>query len=117
MSMDTKEEFRRIIRTYYDEISIGKVSEELLGGLCDCVTDYYYKQYYRFGIQYPKSIKRYSTFQIKDLEHPATYEMIIKFLKTKLENNYSDCAKIILRMTDSELKAFEKNREDFYKMY
>lgn len=115
--MDSREMFFKIIWTYYNEISDEKIPAELVIGLSDCITDYYYDQYNRFRIQYPKSAKRYSSFQIKDLNHPTTFEMIIKFFKNKLENNYLEYSKIILNMTDSELRTFENNRADFYNMY
>ena len=95
----------------------GKIPVELLKEVCNSIADYYYAQYERFTIQYPKSIKRYSTFKVKDLEHPTSYEIIIKFFKQKFGSKYTDYTKILLGMNDDELKLFEKNREDFYNMF
>lgn len=114
--MDSKNEFFKIIWSYYNEIANGKIEAELIIGLSNFITDFYYDQYNRFRIQYPKSVKRYSTFQIKDLDHPITFEMIIIFFKNKLGNSYAEYSKILLKKSDIELKVFEKNREDFHNM-
>lgn len=115
--MESKQEFYNTIWKYYREISQTKVPEELLDGVCNRIADYYYDHYDRFTRQYPKSVKRYSAFQVKDLEHPTTFEIIIKYFKEKVGTNYVEHVKILLNKTDSELQAFEENREDFYKMF
>jgi hypothetical protein len=112
--MDSKQEFFRVIYNHYSEITKDKVPDEILHELSETISDYYYEQYIRFGKQYPKSIKRYSTFQIKDLDHSTTFEIIIKFLKNKAGSKYSELALSILPMTLDELRAFERNRENFY---
>ena len=115
--MDTRKEFFNTICKYYKEISKNKIPEELLDGVCNCIADYYYDQYDRFTRQYPKSIKRYSTFQVKDLEHPTTFEIIINYFKGRIGTNYAEHVKVLLNKTDAKLQIFEKNREDFYKMF
>ena len=70
-----------------------------------------------FRAQYPKSIKRYSTFQLKDLDHPQTFEMVINFFKEKLGSDYQKYSRLLLNMTETELKSFEKSRQDFYNMF
>jgi len=37
--------------------------------------------------------------------------------KDRLGANYAEFSGLLLCMTDDELKAFEKNREDFYKIF
>ncbi len=70
--MDSRQQFFDVINDYYSNIVDDKLPPDLLIELCNKITDYYYNQYTRFGKQYPKSIKRYSTFQLKDLDHPDT---------------------------------------------
>ena len=115
--MDTKAGFYKSIYKYFYDIAGDKIPDELLRGLSDKINDYYFEQYNRFAIQYPKSLKRYSSFQVKDLEHPTTFEIIIKFFKDKLGKDYSHYTETVLKMNTLELKAFEKSREDFYKMF
>ncbi len=115
--MDSKNDFYKTIFSYYFDVSKNLIPKEFIEEVSHIVTDYYYEQYGRFSKQYPKSIKRYSTFQIKDLDHPSTFEMVIKFFKKKQEDNYSEYSKILLKMTDDALKGFEKNREEFYRMF
>ena len=38
-------------------------------------------------------------------------------IKDRLGANYAEFSGLLLCMTDDELKAFEKNREDFYKIF
>ena len=115
--MNSKEEFFNTILKHYTEISQNAVPEELLKGVSNRITDYYYEQYERFGRQYPKSIKKYSSFQIKDLDHPYTFEIIIKYFKEKLGTNSGELINVLLKMNDSQLNNFIKNREEFRKMF
>lgn len=115
--MDSKQKFLEIIRKEYFALTLGKVEEDLIDAVSTGVTDYYYEQYQRFRKQYPKSIKRYSSFDLKDLDHPHTHELIINIVKDKLGAEYEKSATCFLDMTLDELKGFEKNREEFYKMF
>lgn len=115
--MDAKQDFFNGIHGYYLNISAGKVPLELVNEVSKVITEYYYEQYSRFGKQYPKSAKRYSSFLLKDLDHPTTFEMVIKFFKTKSGESYRVFSQQLLNMSEEELAKFEKNREDFYKMW
>ena len=115
--MDAKQDFFNSIHSYYVNISGDKVPSELLNEVSKVITEYYYEQYSRFGKQYPNSAKRYSSFQLKDLDHPTTFEMIIKYFKTKSSERYREYSQQLLNMSDQELAKFEKNIEDFYKMW
>ena len=111
--MDTKEIFSTTIFEYYQEILINEIPKEYLKEMSNEISGYYYEQYYRFKNQYPKSNKRYSSFQIKDLNHPQTYDLIIKYFKLKVGNNYTKYLQLVLNMNEKELETFEKYREDF----
>ncbi|NAS29736.1 hypothetical protein GTQ40_02020 [Flavobacteriaceae bacterium R38] len=115
--MDSKEQFLEIIRKKYLDLTQEQVPFDLVDEVSNNITDYYYDQYQRFIKQYPKSVKRYSSFQIKDLDHPITHETIIKILKEKVDTDYEKYAILFLNMTLEELKKFERNREEFYKMF
>ena len=115
--MDTKQTFFNTIHEYYIDMSDNKVPSELVKELSEVVTDYYYEQYNRFARQYPKSAKRYSSFDLKELDHPTTFEMVIKYFKNKLGDNYRAPSRQILKMNDEQLVRFEKNREDFHNMW
>lgn len=112
--MDTKEEFHKVIYDYYVDIAANRILPEYLTELSDLVTEYYYKQYQRFGIQYPKSVKRYSTFKIADLKHPFTYEKVINFFKQKTPAGYAELSKILLQKNDLELQEFEKMMNHYH---
>ena len=107
--MDTRDEFYKKIYDYYVEIATDKIPGEYITGLSDMVTNYYYEQYKRFGKQYPKSIKRYSTLKIDDLDHPSIYEMVINYFKEKLGSNYADFTKILLKKNDLDLQRIEQD--------
>lgn len=115
--MDSKDIFFEHIFNYYLNNSKDKIEVELVRQLSEIITDHYYEQYKRFLSQYPKSVKRYSSFQIKDLDHPQVFEIIITYLKNKFPQNYKGYAGVILSMTDAEIGLFEKNRQDFYNMW
>jgi len=115
--MDSKDKFLTTIRDEYFRVTKGEVANDKVDLVSNVVTDYYYDQYQRFGQQYPKSIKRYSTFQLKDLNHPTTFEIVIKVLKEKLGIDYEKTALQFLNMTLEELRQFEQSRQEFYKMF
>ncbi|NEU06838.1 hypothetical protein GZH53_00800 [Flavihumibacter sp. R14] len=115
--MDSKDQFHLVIRDYYKDITGDNIPHTLLDQLCQQLSEHFYDQYSRFRDQYPKSVKRYSGFQIKDLDHPFTFELIVKFLKDKLGRDYKEFACLLLNMTEIELADFEKNRRDFYNMF
>jgi hypothetical protein len=115
--MDSRDKFLMTIRDEYFRVTKGEVAGDKLDLVSGAVTDYYYDQYQRFGQQYPKSIKRYSTFQLKDLDHPATFEIVIKVLKEMVGVDYEKIAIQFLPMTLDELGQFERSREEFYKMF
>ncbi len=111
-AMDSRQDFLDTIREFYLDKVEDLVPPDLLDQVSECVTDYYFAQYKRFRKQYPKSIKRYSSFQVKDLDHPTTREVVIKAIREK-EKDYEKYACIFLDVTNDELKQFEKDREAF----
>jgi hypothetical protein len=115
--MESRQTFLDSIQNYYIKMSDGKVPFEFINELSEVVTDYYYEQYSRFGKQYPKSAKRYSSFQLKDLSHPETFEMVIKYFKEKTSERYREFSRQLLNISEEELSRFEKNREEFYKLW
>ena len=118
MNMEPKSAFFQIIINHYKEITKDdNIPTALLIEVCQNIADYFHEQYRRFSLEYPKSLKRYSTFQLKDLDHPYTFELIIKFFKNKVGSDYTKYVKSMLNMTQIELDKFEKSRGDFYNMF
>jgi len=115
--MDSKQQFLDTIKKEYLDLTQDQVPLELVNTVSEGITEYYYDQYQRFRKQYPKSIKRYSSFQTKDLDHPTTHETIIKILKDKVGNDYEKYAILLLNMTLDELKEFEKIERNFIKCF
>ena len=115
--MDSKQQFYDVIYNYYIGNAGERLVPELLQTISKAVTEYYYDEYRRFRNQYPKSVKRYSSFKLKDLDHPDVFELILRLLKEKVGSDYEAPAMIIFNMTFDELKKAEKHREDFYKMF
>ena len=114
--MDSRDSFKQAITGHYKNIFADKVPSNLLDSLCDKITDYYYDQYSRFRKHYPKSIKRYSTFQLKDIDHPQTKKIVVDFFKNEIREKYKEYSKILLSMTDKELNEFEQSWYDFERL-
>lgn len=112
--MQTKQEFYDIIYRYYADRVGDNISSTLLHGLTERITDHYYEQYSRFRIQYPKSVKRYSTFKLNDLEHPEVMEIIIKYFKSIFGDNYAEEATVALNLSLDGLRKFEENMTAYY---
>jgi hypothetical protein len=98
--MDSREKFKQVILDYYKNIAETQVPFALIDSLSDKVTEYYYEQYSRFRKQYPKSIKRYSTFQ----------------LKNTLKTDYKNYSKLLLNLTETELENLEQWWRDFERL-
>lgn len=114
--MDSRVSFKETILGYYKNLAVDAVPLTLLDPLCNKIADYYYDQYFRFRKQYPKSIKRYSTFQLKDIDLPQTKKIVVDFFKSELKSEYKNYSKLLLRMTDKELADFEQWWYDFERL-
>ena len=114
--MDSRDSFKYAIFNHYKNIAKEQIPITLLDSLCDKITEYYYDQYTRFRNQYPKSIKRYSTFQLKDIDHPQTKKIVVDFFKNELKTEYRNNSKLLLNMTDKELDDFEQWWFDFQRL-
>jgi hypothetical protein len=66
--INSKTQFLKTIKGGYLRLTNGCVPEYLLNAVSKAITDYYYDQYRRFRKQYPKSVKRYSTFSNQGFE-------------------------------------------------
>jgi hypothetical protein len=107
ITIDSKEEFLRIILEHYVVLSADRIPKDLIVSLSNNITDYYYKQYNDFYKKYPKSRKRYSTFQVKDFDHPTTSRMVVEFFRRKFEEQYKDYSKLLLGLDDKQLMDLE----------
>lgn len=115
--MDSQEQFKKTIYRHYKKVVTKEFPEEILNGIIAKLTVEFYEQYSRFQKKYPKSAKRYSKFDVKDLDHPKAYESIIEFLLINVKSDYKKYAKELLNLSESEIKKFEKSRENFYNMF
>lgn len=116
IKMDSRDNFKQTIFGHYKDIATDQIPLTLLDSVCDKVTDFYYEQYTRFRRQYPKSIKRYSTFQLKDIDHPQTKKLVVDFFKGELKTKYREYSKLLLGMTDKQLDDFEQWWYDFERL-
>lgn len=113
----SKEDFYAIILNYYTDKSQNLVPMELLKSLSVEITNYYFEQYSCFRRQYPKSIKRYSSFKTIDLDHPKTHEMVIHFFRVSAKDDYLIYSSILLGLTKENIIAFEKEQIAFYNIF
>lgn len=111
--MEPQEKFKQVIFDYYKNIVGIQVPFTLVDALSEKIADYYYEQYSRFRRQYPKSIKRYSTFQLKDLDHPSTKKIVVDYFKNTHKTDYKNYSKLLLKMTETELENLEQWWRDF----
>ena len=115
--MESKESFFNEIKDYYIKKLSNNFNHEYLDDLCNQLTNHFYNEYSRFGKQYPKSEKRYSSMKIKDLDHPFVLELIIEYFKEKQGVHYKKYVCVFTNMNENELLEFEKHRRDFYNMF
>ncbi|CAM1362581.1 conserved hypothetical protein [Tenacibaculum litopenaei] len=115
--MDSKEVFYKVILDYYVGKTKANNVQNYLNELAEYLSLYFFKQYKEYRRLYPKSKKRYSTFNTKDLENPLTHDLIINFFKERFNENYRNYSSKILGINNDEFLKYEKNRNDFYDMW
>lgn len=111
--MQSQQEFFKIIYQFYSNRVGEQMPELLLKELSEVIANHYYHQYSRFRIDYPKSVKRYSTFKIEDLDHPEVTEIVIKFFKNKIGDDYQKMTLIFQNLTLDDLKWHKEYRENY----
>lgn len=119
IKLDSREGFYTKIKDYYSEF-IGiddKIPEEFQIRIYNFLAKDFHSQYARFRIQYPKSIKRYSTLKLQDLENPLTKDLIISFVKKNRPNEYKIICSTLFKMSELEFNEYEKQRNDFRDMF
>lgn len=112
--MQTKQDYYDTIYRYYSDQVGEKISTTFLNGLTERITQNYYEQYSRFRIQYPKSVKRYSTFKINGLDNPQVKEIMINYFKEMISDNYPEKTMVVLSLSLPELRRFEEYREAYH---
>ncbi len=115
--LDSVEQFSSKIKSYYIDFVGEMISDDVLSVICDFLAAHFHEEYSRFRIQYPKSIKRYSTLKEGDLENPLVMDKVITFCKEKYDKEYQDICSKLFKMTLEELIDYEKQRIEFYKMF
>jgi hypothetical protein len=115
--MDSREQFKATIYEHYKNVVSNEFPEQLLNEVVTKLTDVFYEQYSRFKKQYPKSSKRYSSFLVKDLDHPQAFECVIKSLKPNVKTDYKKYAGELMKMSETEVTNFEQRQKDFYSMF
>jgi len=113
IKLDDKVIFLSSIKKYYLDFLDNSISIELLDDLSNFLADELYQEYNQFRNQYPKSIKRYSTLKISDLENPSTHDKIISFFKKRNLNDYAIICSSIFKLSLVEFKEYEKQRFKF----
>lgn len=115
--LDSKDVFYDKIKDYYLNSVSYTNQDNILNQLSDFLSTEFYEQYKKFRIQYPKSVKRYSTLKLSDLENPLTHDIIIRFIKNNYPTDYRDICAQLFKISATEFIEYEKKRTDFYNMF
>lgn len=113
----SRNHFQLKIKAYYNAISNGRISEDLMKTLICEITELEYDSYRRFWNKYPKSKKRYSEYKIQDIEHPYIHYAVIDFFKEKAPSTYKSNCKIIFQMNEEQFALLEKSKRNYYEMF
>ncbi len=117
ISSESKESFFKKIKNYYLSRCKNENYNDNIIMLSKVLTDHFYNQYGDFRKLYPKSKKRYSSFDVKDLDNPLTHDLIIDFSKKHVQTNYIGFCSCLFGMSEQEFLVYEKNRSDFENMF
>ncbi len=111
--MQSKQEFFKIIYQFYYNRVGEQIQELFLKELSEEITNHYYHQYSKYRFDYPKSVKRYSTFKVEDLNHPEITDIVIKYFKNKIGDDYQRMTFIFQNITLNDLKWHQEYRENY----
>jgi hypothetical protein len=111
--MQSNQEFFHTIYQFYSNRVEEQLPELFLKELSEEITNYYYRQYSKYRLAYPKSVKRYSTFKLEDLDHPEVTDLVIKYFKNKIGDDYQRLTLIFQNISLDDLKYHEEYRENY----
>ena len=113
-TLEPKNEFRKKIRAHYAAFALDTIPKEIIEDISQIITNDLHNRYRKSWRKYPKSRKRYSVLEMKDLKHPHIYRLIMEYLKTNHPIEYSKYSCILLGMDKAELKEEEKRQFQFF---
>ena len=100
--LDSREVFFKKIKSFYSKKNQKLHQKKMIEELSVFLADYFFKQYSDFRVEYPKSIKRYSSLKLSDLDNPFTHDKIISFIREKFIRDYVSFCSLIFEMTEND---------------
>ncbi|GAL82756.1 hypothetical protein JCM19274_2479 [Algibacter lectus] len=98
------------------ELADGKISEDVIAELSKELSESQYEFYKQCWKKYPKSKRRYSEFDLKDLNHPSVHYQIMDFFKSQPNSNYAGLSRQLLNLNETEFTELEKRKNQFENM-
>lgn len=115
--IESQQDFFEKIYTYYFDLCGCKVEPKYIEIVSKKLSDSFFDQYATFRKSYPKSYKRYSSFDLKDLDNPLTHDLIVKILKEMRLDDYQKIGACFLNKSLDEFSSYEANRKRFKNMF
>ncbi|WP_299682736.1 hypothetical protein [uncultured Dokdonia sp.] len=95
------------IKNYYSTNVNGGIPDAIILEIAEIIANYQYDSYRNLWKEYPKSRKRYSIFDTKDLKNPFVYWKIMDYLKVAYTESYQEYACVILGVNKEILQKQE----------
>ena len=114
--LESKNNFFSKIEKYYLELADSKIQKDIIAELSKGLSESQYEYYKQCWKKYPKSKKRYSEFDLKDLDHPSVHYQIMNFFKSQPNLNYVRLSRQLLNLSETEFVEFEKRKNQFENM-
>ncbi len=117
---ETKEAIEKnyiIVNNHFTEKAVGKIDSIDVEIVSLKIVFYYLHMYNKWRTMYIKEKNRDLTFIDKDITHPATHDIIIRYFKTKYPDGYSKICEVLLEMSPDKFRDYEKERQAFYAMW
>jgi len=115
--IEPKNSFFLKIEKFYSELANDKVPKEFITELSEILTESQFKSYKNSWKKYPKSRKRYSEFDVKDLNHPFVHYQIMDFFRKLPNTSYVRFSCQLLNLSETEFAEFEKRKNQFENMF
>lgn len=113
----SKNQFYIVIRDFYLKRDCSIIPKAVLTKIISRITEKEYDFYRSNFWKYQKSRKRYSKYDIEDLEHPFVKFLILESFKELTPDSYINNCRVMLDFTQKEVECLEVEYDDYYDMF
>lgn len=115
--VESQKRFKNKIHDHFKNRSNGRIPNTDLNEISNFITYQLHNNYKDAWAKYPKSRKRYSKFNVEELEQPYWQIEILSLLKSKYPEEYLNYSVILLHKSKDEVIELVNKKKGFEAMF